>query len=92
MGHRQRSVPRAAPAPPDRTPHPPTPLQEHQPSDPNARQAWQWWKTKKWAMHIAYRLFNRCCLLLGGWALCACSIGLSNGLSVGARGGGERMG
>ena len=34
--------------------------QEVMPADPDARKAWQWWKAKKWVMHIAYRLFNRC--------------------------------
>jgi hypothetical protein len=29
------------------------------PSDPDARKAWQWWKLKKWVLHIAYRLFSR---------------------------------
>lgn len=33
--------------------------QDQMPSDPVARDAWQWWKTKKWALHIAYRMFNR---------------------------------
>lgn len=32
---------------------------EHMPSDPDARKAWQWWKLKKWVLHIAYRLFSR---------------------------------
>lgn len=34
-------------------------LQEGQPQDPDARAAWPWWKTKKWVLHITYRLFNR---------------------------------
>uniref|UniRef100_A0A1D2AD30 Importin N-terminal domain-containing protein n=1 Tax=Auxenochlorella protothecoides TaxID=3075 RepID=A0A1D2AD30_AUXPR len=36
----------------------PLPL-DQMPSDPDSRDAWQWWKTKKWALHIAYRMFNR---------------------------------
>eukprot|EP00887_Chlorella_sp_A99_P003658 scaffold7.g3658.t1 len=32
---------------------------EGQPADPELRKGWQWWKAKKWALHIAYRLFNR---------------------------------
>ncbi|DBB04276.1 hypothetical protein WJX77_005934 [Trebouxia sp. C0004] len=32
---------------------------EGQPSDPDARAAWPWWKAKKWVLHITYRLFSR---------------------------------
>ncbi|EIE23737.1 ARM repeat-containing protein [Coccomyxa subellipsoidea C-169] len=33
--------------------------QEGQPADSAARKAWPWWKAKKWALHIAQRLFAR---------------------------------
>ena len=40
--------------------HPlPPVLQDHLPADPDAGKSWQWNKAKKWAMHIATRLFNR---------------------------------
>jgi hypothetical protein len=29
------------------------------PADASERKAWPWWKTKKWALHIAGRLFSR---------------------------------
>lgn len=32
---------------------------DRQPSDPEARQAWPWWKVKKWAVQIMSRLFSR---------------------------------
>ena len=34
-------------------------LQEGQPEDLDARAGWSWWKAKKWALHITYRLFTR---------------------------------
>ncbi|KAK9824621.1 hypothetical protein WJX72_011782 [[Myrmecia] bisecta] len=33
--------------------------QEGQPEDFDSRKVWGWWKVKKWALHISYRLFNR---------------------------------
>ncbi|XP_047062820.1 importin beta-like SAD2 [Lolium rigidum] len=36
----------------------PVPL-EGQPSDPDARKAWGWWKVKKWITHILNRLYSR---------------------------------
>ncbi|KAK2079907.1 hypothetical protein QBZ16_002302 [Prototheca wickerhamii] len=36
----------------------PVPL-ELMPADPELRDDWAWWKAKKWALHIAYRAFNR---------------------------------
>lgn len=49
------------------------------PSDPDSRDAWQWWKTKKWALHIAYRMFNRYegagCVVLGGRFAAGCGSG-----------------
>jgi hypothetical protein len=33
--------------------------QEGQPADSAARKVWPWWKAKKWALHIAQRLFAR---------------------------------
>ncbi|CAL5032954.1 unnamed protein product [Urochloa decumbens] len=32
---------------------------EGQPSDPDARKAWGWWKVKKWIAHILNRLYTR---------------------------------
>ncbi|XP_009339901.2 importin beta-like SAD2 [Pyrus x bretschneideri] len=32
---------------------------EGQPSDPDLRKAWGWWKVKKWTVHILNRLFTR---------------------------------
>ncbi|CAA7396144.1 unnamed protein product [Spirodela intermedia] len=32
---------------------------EGQPSDPEIRKSWGWWKVKKWAVHILNRLFTR---------------------------------
>ena len=29
------------------------------PAGAEAREAWAWWKVKKWALNIAHRLFNR---------------------------------
>ena len=29
------------------------------PEDLDLRKAWPWWKVKKWALHITYRLFSR---------------------------------
>ena len=29
------------------------------PADAAGRKAWPWWKAKKWALHIAGRLFSR---------------------------------
>ena len=38
----------------------PLPLPQDQlPADPDARKSWQWSKAKKWAMHIASRVFSR---------------------------------
>ena len=34
-------------------------VQEGQPEDLDARAGWSWWKAKKWALHITYRLFTR---------------------------------
>ena len=34
-------------------------LQEGQPEDLDERQAWVWWKVKKWVLHITHRLFKR---------------------------------
>jgi hypothetical protein len=34
-------------------------VQEGQPADLQERKGWPWWKAKKWALHIAHRLFNR---------------------------------
>ncbi|CAL9113869.1 unnamed protein product [Musa textilis] len=36
----------------------PVPLQG-QPSDPEARKSWGWWKVKKWTIHILNRLYTR---------------------------------
>ncbi|THU59005.1 hypothetical protein C4D60_Mb03t20430 [Musa balbisiana] len=36
----------------------PVPL-EGQPSDPEARKSWGWWKVKKWTIHILNRLYTR---------------------------------
>ncbi|CAB4263643.1 unnamed protein product [Prunus armeniaca] len=36
----------------------PVPL-EGQPSDPELRKAWGWWKVKKWTVHILNRLYTR---------------------------------
>ena len=36
----------------------PVPL-EGQPSDPEQRKGWGWWKVKKWTMHIMNRLYHR---------------------------------
>ncbi|CAM6037581.1 unnamed protein product [Sphagnum compactum] len=30
-----------------------------QPTDPELRKAWGWWKVKKWTLHILNRLYNR---------------------------------
>ena len=35
------------------------PLQEGQPEDLDERQAWVWWKVKKWVLHVTHRLFKR---------------------------------
>ncbi|TQD89342.1 hypothetical protein C1H46_025108 [Malus baccata] len=32
---------------------------EGQPSDPDLRKAWGWWKVKKWTVHILNRLYTR---------------------------------
>jgi len=32
---------------------------EGQPSDPDARKSWGWWKVKKWIAHILNRLYTR---------------------------------
>lgn len=32
---------------------------EGQPSDPEIRKSWGWWKVKKWVVHILNRLFTR---------------------------------
>lgn len=39
--------------------------QDQLPSDPDARKSWMWSKSKKWAVHIASRLFNRCAAACG---------------------------
>ncbi|KAJ8644036.1 hypothetical protein MRB53_005784 [Persea americana] len=36
----------------------PVPL-EGQPTDPDLRKSWGWWKVKKWTVHILNRLFTR---------------------------------
>lgn len=36
----------------------PVPL-EGQPTDPDLRKSWGWWKLKKWTVHILNRLFTR---------------------------------
>ncbi|KAI3763994.1 hypothetical protein L2E82_13994 [Cichorium intybus] len=36
----------------------PVPL-EGQPSDPDLRKSWGWWKVKKWTVHILNRLYTR---------------------------------
>ncbi|CAL9749826.1 unnamed protein product [Musa acuminata subsp. burmannicoides] len=36
----------------------PVPL-EGQPSDPEVRKSWGWWKVKKWTIHILNRLYTR---------------------------------
>lgn len=36
----------------------PVPL-EGQPTDPELRKAWGWWKVKKWTIHILNRLYTR---------------------------------
>lgn len=36
----------------------PVPL-EGQPTDPDLRKAWGWWKVKKWTIHILNRLYTR---------------------------------
>ncbi|CAN6447518.1 unnamed protein product [Victoria cruziana] len=36
----------------------PVPL-EGQPTDPEQRKSWGWWKVKKWAVHIMNRLYTR---------------------------------
>lgn len=33
--------------------------EEAQPQDRADREAWPWWKVKKWALHICNRLFSR---------------------------------
>ncbi|KAG0567157.1 hypothetical protein KC19_7G115500 [Ceratodon purpureus] len=32
---------------------------EGQPTDPDLRKVWGWWKVKKWTLHIMNRLYNR---------------------------------
>lgn len=32
---------------------------EGQPTDPELRKVWGWWKVKKWTLHIMNRLYNR---------------------------------
>ena len=34
-------------------------MQEGMPADAQDRKGWPWWKAKKWALHIAGRLFSR---------------------------------
>lgn len=67
--------PRIAGLPPPATPALPHRFapQENQPADADARKSWGWWKAKKWVMHIAYRLFNRCAGGEVGWGLASCA-------------------
>lgn len=32
---------------------------EGQPTDTEGRRLWPWWKCKKWALHVSYRIFSR---------------------------------
>lgn len=32
---------------------------EGQPTNPEQRKVWGWWKVKKWTLHIMNRLYNR---------------------------------
>lgn len=32
---------------------------EGQPADTEGRRSWPWWKCKKWALHVSYRIFSR---------------------------------
>lgn len=32
---------------------------EGQPADSEGRRSWPWWKCKKWALHVSYRIFSR---------------------------------
>jgi len=32
---------------------------EGQPTDPEQRKSWEWWKVKKWTVHIMNRLYTR---------------------------------
>jgi len=32
---------------------------EGQPTDPEQRRQWSWWKCKKWALHVVNRMYNR---------------------------------
>ena len=32
----------------------------NQPTDPDARAAWPWWKLKKWALRVASLFIQRC--------------------------------
>eukprot|EP00963_Diacronema_lutheri_P005023 scaffold370_cov349-Pavlova_lutheri.AAC.8 len=32
---------------------------EGQPTDIEGRRSWPWWKCKKWALHVSYRIFSR---------------------------------
>lgn len=36
----------------------PVPL-DGQPTDPEVRKSWGWWKVKKWTIHILNRLYTR---------------------------------
>jgi len=32
---------------------------QHQPTDPDERRKWPWWKLKKWTLHVINRIFTR---------------------------------